>query len=107
MMNGPYRLSVYQDAVGSYAAFAEALAAFASLPRPYWGWGVVGICNLARVDVDTDGLTDDETDQVNSLIESLETRRIELPKDGETRGCDCDTPTTVHDVACPMRGGES
>ena len=50
------------------------------------------------------------TYEYGSLAEVLrdwdEFRRIEL-KDGETRGCDCDTPTTVHDVACPMNGGES
>lgn len=60
-------------------------------PRFYWENGTPRNQDWARA-------------RVKELNDSLEK---ELSKDGETRGCDCDTPTTVHDVACPMKGGES
>ena len=40
--------------------------------------------------------------------ERLSLREEELRfNNGEARGCDCGTPTTVHDFACPMRGSET
>lgn len=34
-------------------------------------------------------------------------RRIELPEAPSAKGCSCDTPTTVHDIACLMNGGDT
>lgn len=60
MSTTPYHVSVYGDTWGEHATFHDALDAVKKLRRPYWGWGVVHIVNIDRVDVDTDGLTEEE-----------------------------------------------
>jgi len=69
-----YAVTWYWDSFKPVATFAEALAKVRELSRPYHGWGVVAIVNLDGLDDESTGLTEDETEAFDALIDELTAR---------------------------------
>lgn len=68
----PYKVGngYYCDLVGEYATFEEALAHYQRIPHPKRNEPprVKGIWNAELLDYDTDGLTEEEREQVGEYI---------------------------------------
>jgi hypothetical protein len=59
----PYVVTYESSAISRHATFADALNHYTAACEKY-GSGVIGMHNADDCDVDSDGLTEDERDQV-------------------------------------------